>query len=51
MNSFEMPVTVATKASILVAFMLIQSLPKIGRIEAEVERMGTGRSRIPIRSV
>jgi hypothetical protein len=28
--------------------MLMQPLPKIGRIEAEVERMGAGRSRIPI---
>ena len=51
MNSFEMPVTVATKASFLSCFHVDPALSKIGRIEAGVERTGAGRSRIPILSV
>jgi hypothetical protein len=43
MNSFPMPVTVATIPSILRRFHLDSALPKIRRIEAEVPR-GAGRA-------
>ena len=44
MNSFETPVTVATKVTILSCFTLIQPFQRLERIEAEVERKAAMRS-------